>query len=214
MATSRAPFPPTDYGYGYHPDRPFLLTYTVEAAPFWLDRGRLEHVHVMVRWARRIDVAEVLAGTVDNKAGYGSAEVAQEIARHSAALLRQGITHTYDLASWSRETANLRLSWQQYDETRYCRNAHVTSGNGADDIEAWETRTRLYRWLERLAKSRMDDPRYLIEAMRRKGAVALLSWPERERRYGDHRGPGGWLTQPHEEVLALLPVPALAASAA
>jgi hypothetical protein len=214
MTTSRTQFPPTDYGYGYHEDRPFVLTYTVNTSDFYLDRGRLEHVHVTVRWARRIDVAEVLAGTVDNKAGYGSAEVAQEIARHSAALLRQGITTTYDLASWDRTTAGLRLSWQQYDDTRYCRDANVTSGNGSDDIDAWETRVKLYRWLEKLAKDRMDDPRHLIEAMRRKGAVALLSWPERERRYGDHRGPGGWLTQPHEEVLALLPVPALAASAA
>jgi hypothetical protein len=214
MATSRAPFPPTDYGYGYHEDRPFLLTYTVDTSPFWLDRGRLQHVHVTVRWARRIDVAEVLAGTVDNKAGYGSAEVAQEIARYQAALLRQGITTTYDLASWSRETASVRLSWQQYDDTRYCSRTDVTSGNGSDDIDAWETRVKLYRWLERLAKGRMDDPRHLIEALRRKGAVALLPWPERERRYGDHRGPGGWLVQPHEEVLALLPVRAPVASAA
>ena len=205
--------PPTDYDYCTGAERPFVLTYTVEAVPFYLDSGRREHVHVFVRWARREDLATVLAGTIDNKDGYGSEESAQAVGRCAADLLRQGIAHTYDLASWSDERAGVHFQWQQYDAERYCSSPRITAA-GNDSIAAWETRVKFCRWLERLAKGDLTDPRTLLDALHRKGAVALLSWPERTRRYGEHRGPGGWIVEPHADALARLPVPARSSQAA
>lgn len=205
--------PPTDHDYRTGAERPFVLTYTVETAPFYLDGGRREHVHVFVRWARREDLATVLAGTIDNKDGYGSEESAQAVGRCAAALLRQGLTHTYDLASWSDDRAGVHLQWQQYDAERYCSSPRIAAA-GDDSIGAWETRVRLVRWLERLAKDNLSDPRNLLTALHKRGGVALLSWPERSRRYGDHRGPGGWIEEPHAEALARLPVPARSSEAA
>lgn len=211
---ARAPFPPTDYDYRTGKSTPKTLTYTVETAPFYLDGSpRREHVHVFIRWALPEDVATILAGTVDNKDGYGSASAAQDVGRCAAGLLRQGVTTTYNLYNWTNESTGLHLQWQQYDDTRYCTEARVT-GVGDDSIGAWETRVKLYRWLEKLAKGDLRDPRALLDAMHKRGGVALLSWPERKRRYGEHHGSGGWIVEPHAEALARLPIPARASEAA
>lgn len=207
--------PPTDYDYRTQQSRPMTLTYVVETAPFWISPSdpRREHVHLFIRWALPEDTASVLAGTVDNRDGYGSAQAAQDVGRCAANLLRQGVTTTYNLASWSRDSAGVHLVWQQYDDARYCSSPRIEAC-GSDDIDAWETRVKLYRWLERLAKGDMRDPRTLINAMHKRGGVALLSWPERTRRYGEHRGSGGWIVEPRADALARLPVPALSSEAA
>ena len=197
---------PTDYDYATGKERPLTLTYTVETVPFAYEGERRQHVHVFVRWARREDVAAVLAGTIDNKDGYGSESAAQAVGRCAANLLRSGITHTYDLVSWSAGRAGVHLQWQQYDDVRYCTAPRVLC-DGDESIGAWETRVALVRWLERLAKGDLSDPRDLLNALHRKGAVALLTWPERRGRYGEHRGGGGWIETSHAEALDLLPVP-------
>lgn len=204
---ARSPFPPTDYDYRTGETRPLTLTYVVESTPFYLDNVRREHVHVFVRWALPEDVATVLAGTVDNRDGYGSASAAQAVGRSAADLLRQGVKTTYRLAGWSRESAGLHLQWQQYDAEKYCAEPRFVA-LGDDRIGEWETRVKFYRWLEKLAKGDFTDPRVLLDAMHKRGGVALLSWPERTRRYGDYHGSGGWIAQPHTEALACLPIPA------
>ena len=211
---ARAPFPPTDYDYRTGKSTPMTLTYSVSTEPFYIGGDpRREHVHVFIRWALPEDVATILAGTVDNKDGYGSASAAQDVGRCAAGLLRQGVTTTYNLYNWSRDSAGLHLQWQQYDDTRYCTEPRVMAC-GEDRIEHWETRVKLYRWLEKLAKGDLRDPRALLDAMHKRGGVALLPWPERKRRYGEHHGSGGWIAQPHTEALACLPIPARASEAA
>lgn len=205
---ARTQFPPQDYNYRTGESTPMTLTYTVETAPFYIDGSpRREHVHLFIRWASPEDVATVLAGTVDNRDGYGSASAAQDVGRCAADLLRQGVKTTYNLHNWSSESAGLHLQWQQYDETRYCTDPRITSV-GDDRISEWETRVKFYRWLEKLAKGNLTDPRVLLDAMHKRGGVALLPWPERTRRYGEHRGSGGWIVEPHAEALARLPIPA------
>jgi hypothetical protein len=200
--------PPTSYC-----GRDYVLTATVHVEPFRIDNRDLKHVHVDVRWAEREEVAKTLAGTVDNRDGYGNVEAAQRVARDCANLLAQGVTATYDLATWSDRTAGVTLSWQQYDDERYCTDARVLS-SGRDNIGAWEVRIGLVRWLEKLAGGRLDDPRTLLTTLRRKKAVALLPWRERTSRYGEGTRGGGWVAADWDTVLASLPVAARAASEA
>jgi hypothetical protein len=199
--------PPTSYC-----GRDYVLTATVHVEPFRIDNRDLKHVVIDVRWATREQVADILAGTVDNRAGYGNVEAAQRVARSCADLLKAGVTQTYDLASWSDRTAGVTLSWQQYDDEQYCSTPRVLS-SGSESIGAWEARVGLVRWLERLAGD-MRDPRTLLLALRRKKAVALLPWRERTARYGEGTRGGGWVAAGWEEVLASLPVSAANATEA
>lgn len=200
--------PPADYD-----GVPYVLTATVHVEPFRIDNRDLKHVHVDVRWASREEVAKTLAGTVDNRDGYGNVEAAQRVARDCANLLAQGVTATYDLATWRDRTVGVTLSWQQYDDERYCSAPRVLS-SGQDDISAWEVRVGLVRWLEKLAGDRLRDPRALLLAVKRKKGVALLPWRERKSRYGEGTRGGGWVAADWDTVLASLPVAARAVSEA
>jgi hypothetical protein len=192
---------------------PYLPTVTVHVERFHLDGRDLKHVVVDVRWATREQVADILAGTVDNRAGYGTVEAAQTVARSCADLLKSGVTATYNLASWSDSTSGVTLSWQQYDDTRYCSDFRVES-SGSGSIGAWEVRVGLVRWLEKVAGGDMRDPRTLLTALRRKKAVALLPWKDRLRLHGDALHGGGWVAADWDDVLASLPVNAASATAA
>ena len=192
---------------------PYVPTVTVHVERFRLDERDLKHVVVNVRWAIREQVADILAGTVDNRAGYGNVEAAQRVARSCADLLKAGVTQTYDLASWSDATSGVTLSWQQYDDARYCSDFRVES-SGSGNIGAWEVRVALVRWLERLAGGDMRDPRTLLRSLRKKKAVALLPWKERVRLHGECSHAGGWVAANWDDVLASLPVTAAGASEA
>ena len=190
--------------------KPYLPTVTVHVQPFVIDGRHLQHVIVDVRWATREQVADILAGTVDNRAGYGTEEAAQRVARSCADLLKAGVTTTYELASWSDSTVGASLGWQQYDDTRYCSSYRVES-SGSESIGAWEARVGLVRWLERLAGD-MRDPRTLLLALKKRKAVALLPWKARVRLYGDANHAGGWVATDWDDVLASLPVSAVNAT--
>jgi hypothetical protein len=201
--------PPADYD-----GVPYVPTALVWTTPFSFDGQTLKTVHVDVRWASREDVVKRLAGTVDNRDGYGNVEAAQRVARTCADLLAQGVTVTYDMAMWSANTVGVALEWQQSSSrTHYCGRPSVTA-SGDDHIEAWEQRVGLVRWLEKQAGGKLDDPRNLLLAIRRRKGVALLSWRERVARYGECYGSGGWVATDWDTVLASLPVPARAASEA
>ena len=189
------------------------LSVTTHIRPFTLDGRDLQHVVLDIRWATREQVADTLAGTVDNRAGYGDAEAAQRVARSCAALLKAGVTATYDTMSWSTRTTGVSLSWQQYDDSRYCTYS-VESLGSRDSIDAWEARVGFVRWLERLVGGDMADPRTLLLALRRKKAVAILPWKERVARYGESSHSGGWVATSWDDVLASLPVLASASEAA
>lgn len=193
--------------------KPYIPTVTVHIEPFRIDGRHLQHVVVDVRWAVREQVADILAGTVDNRAGYGTEEAAQRVARCCADLLKRGVTQTYDLASWSDATVGANLSWQQYDDSRYCSSYRVES-SGGESISAWEARVGLVRWLERLAGGDMRDPRTLLLALKKRKAVALHPWKARVRLYGEYHGAAGWVAADWEEVLASLPVSAANATEA
>jgi len=180
---------------------------TVE--PFGLDGKRLHHVRLTVRWATAESVAKTLAGTVGNKAGYGSAEAAQRIARCCATLIENGVDTTYDTMSWASSTAGIALEWQESSSRdHYCGKPSIHADGSSDSINEWEARVGLYRWLEKLAGGRMDDPRDLLLALQKRKAIPLLSWRERERRYGEYTGGGGWVAGSWQEMLDLLPVAA------
>ena len=201
--------PPADYD-----GVPYVPTALVWTTPFSIDGQTLQSVHVDVRWASREDVVKRLAGTVDNRDGYGNVEAAQRVARTCADLLAQGVTVTYDMAMWSTSTVGVGLEWQQSSSrTHYCGRPSVTA-SGDDHIEAWEQRVNLVRWLEKQAGGKLDDPRDLLLAIRKRKGVALLSWRERVARYGECYGSGGWVAADWDAVLASLPVAARAASEA
>jgi hypothetical protein len=135
------------------------------------------------------------------------------VARSCAALLKAGVTQTYDTMSWSTRTTGVSLSWQQYGSTRYCTYS-VESLGSRDGIEAWEARVGFVRWLEKVAGGDMRDPRTLLTALRRKKAVAILPWKERVARYGEGTHSGGWVATSWDDVLASLPVLSGASEAA
>jgi hypothetical protein len=192
-------------------DEPLTLGFTVESSPIAIFEKRVSDVYVVLRWHYADPVANRLAGTVDNKAGYGSAEAAQNVARQCAGLLAKGVEVTYDPACWTTRSAGLVLRWQQFSDAGYCDRDGGPSGVEADGepgIASWEVRVAFYRWLEAQVKRRtkrdMRDPRNLVETLRKLGAVPLLSWNERKARYGDDHC--GWIATTYEDVLARLPV--------
>ncbi len=195
----------------FTPPKNHALTVLVGVEPFYMNGRNLNHVTLILRWATRESVADRLAGTVDNRAGYGTAEAAQEIARQCAALLRNGVTHTYDPTyAWSSSTAGMELSWQQYDDVSYCDRAALHA-DGERNIAAWETRVAFYRWLEakvEKAGGSLHDPRDLLTALRKAGGVPLLSWKDRKRIHGEFNGCGGWIEGSWDDMLAALPVAA------
>lgn len=189
---------------------PYVPTVLVWTTPFSLDGKIFRHVHVDVRWATAEPVAQRLAGTVDNRAGYGTVEGAQRVARTCADLLKAGVNTTYDLASWSARTAGVTLEWQESScRDGYCGEPRINA-SGEENIAAWEVRVGLVRWLERLVGGRMEDPRDLLLALRQRKAVPLLSWRDRAALYGEFHGGGGWVAAEWDTVLASLPVPARA----
>lgn len=187
------------------------LGFTVTSSPISIFEKRVSDVYVVLRWHYTETVVNRLAGTVDNKAGYGSPEAAQNKARQCVNLLAKGVEVTYDPACWSARNAGLLLRWQQFDAEKYCDRDGGPSGIEADGetgIASWEVRVAFYRWLEaqvtRRTKADMRDPRNLVEALRKMGAIPLLSWDERKVRYGDDHL--GWIATTYEDVLARLPV--------
>jgi hypothetical protein len=198
---------------------PLTLGFTLTTSPIAIFEKRVSDVYIVLRWHEAETVASRLAGTVDDKAGYGSPEVAQRVARQCVNLLGKGIEVTYDPTYWAARTAGLVLRWQQFNDEGYCTRDGGPSGveaDGENGIAAWETRVALYRWLEaqvaRRTKTDMQDPRNLVEALRKMGAVPLLPWAERKVRYGDDHL--GWIATTYEDVLGRLPVEARAEKAA
>jgi hypothetical protein len=123
---------------------PYVPTVLVWTTPFYFDGQTLQHVTVDVRWATAEPVAQRLAGTVDNRDGYQTVEAAQRVARTCADLLRDGVTTTYDLASWSDRTAGVTLEWQQSSRRdHYCGDPRVTA-SGDEGIAAWATKVPLF----------------------------------------------------------------------
>jgi hypothetical protein len=188
----------------------YVPTVLVWTTPFTFDGQTLQQVMVDLRWATAESVASRLAGTVDNRAGYQTVEAAQRVARTCADLLKAGVTTTYDLASWSDRTAGVTLEWQQSSRRdHYCGDPRITA-SGDEGIAAWEARVGLVRWLERLAGGRLNDPRDLLLALKKRKGVPLLAWKARVAKYGECYGGGGWVASDWDTVLASLPVPARA----
>lgn len=189
---------------------PLTLGFTVTTTPIAIFDKRVSDVYVVLRWHEAEPVAKRLAGTVDNKAGYGSAEAAQSVARQCAGLLAKGVEVTYDPTHWTPRSAGITLRWQQFNDEGYCTRDNGPSGieaDGENGVASWETRVAFYRWLEANVKRRkadMRDPRNLVETLRKMGAVPLLPWAERKAHYGDDHC--GWIATTYEDVLARLPV--------
>lgn len=204
--------PPTDWNTA----SPLTLGFLVYTRPLTIPRDTglksVSDVYVVLRWHRTERVADRLAGTIDNRDGYGSPEAAQSVARHCANLLRQGVDTVYEVSHWGSGSTAMTLRWQQYDNERYCdRDGGPTAveSDGDEGIASWEARAVFYRWLEARVKrggGDLRDPRHLVETLRRMGAVPLLMWEERRRQYGDDHV--GWIATTYEDVLGRLPVAA------
>jgi len=204
--------PPTDWNTNTPLTLGFLLYTTPLSIPSGSGLKSVSDVYIVLRWHRAERVADRLDGTVDNKAGYGSPEAAQTVARQCAHLLRQGVDLTYDVCHWGSGSTAVSLRWQQFDGERYCdRDGGPTAveAEGDEGIASWEGRVAFYRWLEAKTKrggGDLRDPRHLVETLRRMGAVPLLTWKQREARYGDDHV--GWVATTYEDVLGRLPVAA------
>ena len=80
-------------------------------------------------------LARVLAGTVDNRDGYGSHEAAKGIALACSNAVNAGYDKVYYREHFVGNNLAVRLEWQQYGADRYCstpRAAHV--GNDLEDM--------------------------------------------------------------------------------
>lgn len=184
---------------------PIVLTLTAWSDTSSYSSGSYEHAYVCVSVAERESVAETLAGTVGNAAGYGTDEAAARVGADCARLIRAGIVDVYNTGG--RESVTMR--WQRYDATSYCGSPRLQSVDGhARDIE----RTLdLYRHVERLAAKAgggMGDPRDVIAALVKAKAVPLLEWRERKARHGEYCGSGGWVAATPADLYGCLPVPA------
>jgi len=90
-------------------------------------------------------IGRVLAGTIDNRDGYGSDEAARGIGAACSNAIEEG----YDLAYYRQhaygDNLSVRLEWQHYAADRYCstiRAAHVGS-----ELEDMFVGMNFLRWL-------------------------------------------------------------------
>ncbi len=77
------------------------------------------HLHIRVFLAEEDPLQRLYEGTVDNKAGYGSPVVAQELGRWFDQLIRQGykVVLTHSIGS-AKEKAEVTLSWLELEGLR------------------------------------------------------------------------------------------------
>lgn len=99
---------------------------------------------------RPVELAKRLAGTVDNRAGYGSLDAAQRVARHCQTLIDQGHTHTWEHPTFDAPCVN--IEWQHYPTAEgldYCEPS-FSLGRQWDRIEG--ARKLLHMLGRRIAK--------------------------------------------------------------
>jgi len=174
------------------------LSYWVQTDSLHIDGRYFPHgmVYFHIRHVHTSSMAEILAGTVDNRAGYGSVEAAHRVGVTAAAAVRAGITEAYDTA-WGGP--DLTLKWQQYNEISYCTTARIEFG-GDGDYGAAEAGLEFLRWLGRKAhkpafadgrdaryamRAALHSPTAVATALDRAGAVRLMRHAARRDLIGD-----------------------------
>jgi hypothetical protein len=94
------------------------------------------HTEVSIRSCYVNSVAEQLEGCVDNKAGFGSIEIANEVGERFRKMQEAGYESTYDAATGGLQ---LTIRWQHYkgasDGPDYCEPAFKDFGDGISGIE-------------------------------------------------------------------------------
>lgn len=153
-----------------------LLAYTAALEPFYDSVTRRNHLKVRLFSVREESLADLLADCVDNAAGYGSLEAAEQLAREFATLIREGYSVVYDLTSYTfeRATAPISLSWQEYDSHSYCGRASTQLGER--EIPEFERQIALLKRLEKKTDNRgNENATKFFAALRAVGALRVKS---------------------------------------
>jgi hypothetical protein len=144
------------------------------------------HFEIYVFQAERQNVNSLLAGTVDNKAGYGTSEAAAKLGRMYQSLIDAGYLSIYE-TGW-RDRPYFRIRWLEYEPSYngsdprhrgYCEHKIETLGNGT--IEGIKTSLDLVDELlksirkdPKVGKQRenvqLDDPKSVIAGLEKMGA--------------------------------------------
>lgn len=155
------------------------------------------HLELYVFQADRENLRSLLAGTVDNKAGYGTAEAAEKLGRRYRRLMDDGYSHIYEFG-W-RERPYFRIRWLEYEPSYhgsdprhrgYCEHKIEVMGNGTiegvkSSLGLMEQLLKSIRKNPKMESSRenflLDDPKNVILGLDRMDARRI----ERAARSGD-----------------------------
>jgi hypothetical protein len=134
-------------------------------------------------------LGRVLAGTINNRDGYGSDEAARAIGAACSNAIEAGYDIGYYRLHAYTEQLSVRLEWQQYDAARYCstvRAPHVGS-----ELEDMFVGMNLLRWLgnkvdkdARNTSHALENPSRVVAALD-KFAVQLAPVSANKRVLGD-----------------------------
>jgi hypothetical protein len=168
---------------------------------YQVERHRLDggyfHDKIMVAECYKVDTAERIAGTVDNKDGYGTLEAAQRMGRCYQQLLDAG-HKTYFEHSYSGQRHNFTITYQVYEvdpdgTTRYCAPSFDWPTNYQGAKWAMNLAERIGKRMERAwAKEQDRDPRdarevvensfrdfrAFLTALEKMGAMRVKTWRE------------------------------------
>lgn len=158
------------------------LAYSVERENF--NGYTLDHVHI--KQVRAESLGSVLAGCIDNKAGYGTSEAAYEIALATSHAIEQGYEKAYYHAR-TYEEVRVHLTYQQYDGVRYCEVRPTHVGGTLEDMTVGMAFLRILagRIDKHASMTRaLSNPTRVVAMLERLGAVRLATTDERMRVLG------------------------------
>jgi hypothetical protein len=180
---------------------PERLSYWIQSERLNMEGDRFEHglITIHIRHVHAENMAAILAGTVDNAAGYGTRESAERVGRTAAAAIRNGVTHAYSTTFGGPDVS---LRFQQYNEATYCGSPRVEIG-GDGDYRAAARGVEFLEWLARKADraaftgsadtaravhSVLANPSRVVATLDRIGAVRLMPWAKRRALIGESGG--------------------------
>lgn len=172
---------------------------TLTFETFENSKHNYDFTHVVIRTMYRINTREALAGTVDNKAGYGSEDACRRQAVRFQKLLDLGHEEHFDVCTF--RTPDIHIEYQHYFPTDggpmgYCEPRFVDLGRGFSQIEEGmkflkrlgghierqrvreATETAYQPSLRRVSSHTFENPQRVLQALgRMKGSVQVRWLP-------------------------------------
>lgn len=144
-----------------------VLCYWLE----WKREGNYTMLYLSITEGTERSIPELLEGTVDNKAGYGTPDAADRMHDWYTRLLEAGHQILIDPMGWEGSFPRIIIRYQEYqpyhtgDQPGYCQPSFTLGTGGFSDIERGaKFLRRLGRAIEKASAERRGDSHAQIQA--------------------------------------------------